>query len=109
MRAPFVFLALAVAMATAQAQEIKIVIGLTGFSCGKWVNTPKKTAQHQALEHWVTGYLSGINMESAGVDFLQGRDIDGLTAWIDNYCSRNPLHAITQALFELVKELRSGR
>ena len=42
-------------------------------------------------------------------DLLRGRDADGLTAWIDNYCRRNPLHPVTQAAHELIKELQSGR
>jgi hypothetical protein len=55
---------------------------------------------------WVTGYLSGLNMESSP-DFLRDRDADGLMAWIDNYCRRNPLHTITQAVHALRNELRS--
>jgi len=98
---------LAVAMSTAHAQEAtKTVIGPTDFSCGKWINTPKRSAEYEVLKSWVTGYLSGTNMGSAGPDFLQGRDVDGLTALIDNYCSRNPLHAITQATYQLILELR---
>jgi hypothetical protein len=54
----------------------------------------------------VFGYLSGTNVENAGVDFLRGRE---LMAWIDNYCQRNPVHGITQAINELIKELQSGR
>ena len=97
------------AISTAQAQEERAIIGPLGsFSCGKWINTPKHTSEYFQLRYWVFGYLSGINMES-GADFLRGRDADGLTVWIDNYCRRNPLHAITQATNELIKELRSGR
>src|SRR5215472_720073 len=85
-------LALAVAMSTAQAQEQegKFIIGPRDFSCGKWTNTPKNTAQHDVLGSWVFGYLSGTNVENAGVDFLRGREPDELMAWIDNYCQRNP-------------------
>jgi hypothetical protein len=107
----FAVLALAVAMSTAQAQEQegKFIIGPRDFSCGKWTNTPKNTAQHDVLGSWVFGYLSGTNAENAGVDFLRGREPDELMAWIDNYCQRNPVHGITQAINELIKELQSGR
>ena len=113
----FAVLALAVAMSTAQAQEQeqeqeqegKFIIGPRDFSCGKWTNTPKNTAQHDVLGSWVFGYLSGTNVENAGVDFLRGREPDELMAWIDNYCQRNPVHGITQAINELIKELQSGR
>ena len=53
--------------------------------------------------------LSGANAENAGVDFLRGIEPDELMAWIDNYCQRNPVHGITQAINELIKELQSGR
>jgi hypothetical protein len=96
------------AISTAQAQEGRAVIGPTDFSCGKWINTPKRTLYHEQQKMWVLGYLSGINMGSP-VDFLRATDVDGLTAWIDNYCHRNPLQGITQAISALTNELRSGR
>ena len=107
----FAVLALAMAMSTAQAQEQegKFIIDPRDFSCGKWINTPKNTAQHDVQGSWVFGYLSGINAENAGVDFLRGKEPDELMAWIDNYCQRNPVHGITQAINELIKELQSGR
>jgi len=104
----FVLLALAVAISTAQVQEPRAIIGPMDFSCGKWVNTPKDTSEHFQVRYWILGYLSGNNMQSS-VDFMRGRDADGLTVWIDNYCRRNPLHAITRAMVELVKELKAGR
>jgi hypothetical protein len=78
----FAVLALAVAMSTAQAQkqEGKFIIGPRDFSCGKWTNTPKNTAQHDVLGSWVFGYLSGANVGNAGVDFLRGREPDELMA-----------------------------
>ena len=99
------------AMATAQAQDGKVVIipHRDGFSCGKWTNAPKRTPEREIYEKWVLGYLSGINVEHTGPDFLRDRDTDGMKAWIDNYCRRNPLHPIAQAVAELIKDLRSGR
>jgi hypothetical protein len=95
----FAMLLLVATISTAQAEqtEPRTLIGPIGFSCGKWTNAPIGTDERAQLEMWVTGYLSGLNMESS-TDFLRDRDADGLTAWIDNYCRRNPLHAITQAL-----------
>jgi len=104
----FAVLALAVAISTAQAQEERGIIGPTDFSCGKWINTPKRTLNHEQQRMWILGYLSGINIESSS-DFLRNRDADGLTVWIDNYCRQYPLRAITQAINALVDELRFGR
>ena len=42
----FVVLLLVAAMSSAQAQEERAIIGPLDFSCGKWVNTPKRTGDH---------------------------------------------------------------
>jgi hypothetical protein len=109
-------LVLVAAISTAQAQTelgtTVIIPQRGGLSCGKWTNTPKHSPEHEIYQKWIFGYLSGVNMEHTkhmGSDFLRDRDTDGLTAWIDNYCRRNPLHPITQAVVELINELRSGR
>jgi hypothetical protein len=103
---------IAAAISTAQAQDRTAIIpNRDGFSCGKWTNTPKRSPERVVYEKWVFGYLSGINIMHTGPDWLAlpGRDVDGLKAWIDNYCRRNPLHPVTQAAHELIKELQSGR
>jgi hypothetical protein len=107
-----VTLLLAASVSAAQAQNnVRIVIepATNGLSCGKWTNTPKNSAQHEIFKKWVLGFVFGMNFENTSGDFLQGRDSDGLTAWIDNYCRSNPLHGITQAVIELVTVLRAGR
>ena len=101
-------LLLIAAISTAQAQEPRAIIGPMDVSCGKWINMPKRTLTHEQLRMWILGYLSGINVESSA-DFLQNRDADGLTVWIDNYCRQNPPRAITHAINALVDELRFGR
>lgn len=97
------------AISAAQAQEVKHMVGPLEFFCGKWVNTAKNTPRHEVLKTWIFGYLSGINVAMADPDFLKGRDVDGITAWVDNYCRRNPLHQITIAIDRLIEELRAKR
>jgi hypothetical protein len=58
-------LLLIAAISTAQAQEERAIIGPTDFYCGKWINTPKRTLNHEQLRMWILGYLSGINVESS--------------------------------------------
>jgi hypothetical protein len=100
-------LLLVAAISTAQAQE-RAVIGPASFSCGKWTNTPKRSPEREVYEKWVLGYLSGVNVHQTGPDFLRDRDAEGLTAWIDNYCRRNPLHHVNQAVLELLDVLHAG-
>jgi hypothetical protein len=103
-------LILVASISTVQPQgDVRAIIGPTNFSCGMWSNTPKQSDQHDVLRSWLFGFISGLNFESTSGDFLRGKDPDGLTAWIDSYCQKNPLNTpVTQAAVELVKELRSG-
>jgi hypothetical protein len=105
-------LLLAVATSTAQAQDDNRTLiepRTNGLSCGGWTNTPKRSVEHEVFKKWVLGFVSGANWENKDGDFLRGTDSDALTAWIDNYCRRNPLNGISQAVIELMKELRSRR
>jgi hypothetical protein len=98
------------AISSAQAQrETRSMVSPSGLSCGKWTDTLKRPYEHEVYKGWVLGYLSGVNSESTGTDFMQGRDAEGLTAWIDDYCRRNPLQDVTRAVYALTDELRSGR
>jgi hypothetical protein len=101
------------ATSTAQAQNEPLRTGITpatgGLSCGRWTNTPKRSHEREVFTKWVLGFLSGVNIESEGSDFLKSMDVDALTAWVDNYCRANPLHGITEAMVELVKVLRAAR
>jgi hypothetical protein len=102
------------AISTAQVRsapapgETRTSLGPLDFSCSKWTNVPKRSTDHEILKGWALGFISGMNWENADGDFLQGRDVDGVTAWIDNYCGRNPLHATTQAIYELIQVLKAG-
>ncbi len=105
-----VTLLLAAYLSDAQAQPRYVIEPKSnGLSCSTWTNTSKQSYESQAYSKWVFGFISGINLENPSGDFLQGRDADGLIAWIDNYCRSNPLNRITQAVVELVTVLRAGR
>ena len=70
-------------------------------------------------EGWVAGFLSGANSILAGseyhIDTLEHAsaetDVQGLWAWIDNYCQAHPLDAVAQAADALGGELirRAGK
>jgi hypothetical protein len=103
-------------VSTAQAQEgtrTIITPATNGPSCGRWTNTPKGSPEREVFRKWVFGFLSGVNWanEDSKADFLRGTDAEGLIAWVDNYCRRNPLHDIVRTMQELVMELerQAGR
>ena len=105
-----VTLLLVASMSAAQAQPRYVIEPKSnGLSCSTWTITSKQSYESQVYSKWVFGFISGINLENPSGDFLQGRDADGLIAWIDSYCRSNPLNRITHAVVELVKVLRAGR
>ena len=96
--------------------EDRVMFGTLGKSCGTWTQLrpagalrDSVPAEFGGLLMWVVGYISGANADSSHPDVLLGRDLDGLIAWIDNYCRANPLKNIASAASSLIVELRSAR
>jgi hypothetical protein len=78
-------------------------IGAGGESCGKWTSQRTDVSARSAREQWVFGYLSGVNRMSPDRQ-ARPTDAEAISAYIDNYCSRNPLHNIGQASLALIDE-----
>jgi len=72
-------------------------IGLGGASCGTWTSRRRlEGIRRTGYEQWVLGFLSGIGYASVK-DPLNDMDMDGVLAWIDNYCQAHPIAAIGEA------------
>jgi len=56
---------------------------------------------------WVTGFLSAFNFygNRREADVAGSTDVNGIFAWLDNYCAANPLHTVAEASVALVTEL----
>jgi hypothetical protein len=80
------------------------VITPSNNSCGSWTQFRSVRAA-TPYGYWALGFLSGSNLNIGEVDFLKGRDADGIYAWIDNYCKANPLEKVTEAVANLAAEL----
>jgi hypothetical protein len=81
-------------------------IGLGAKACGSWTSRRASVQQQVAFESWLFGYLSGLNVLSSG-DVLKGRDVGGLTGWMDNYCRSNPLELVIIGANGLALELKN--
>ena len=80
-------------------------------SCGAWTAARSSGGAASTREAWVLGFLSGYNrfsMQSDGA-VADAAGIEGVKAWIDNYCRANPLDSLTRATFALIRELESRR
>jgi hypothetical protein len=71
-------------------------------SCGKWLEQRKSNAYH-ALGQWVLGWVSAAGYYGKT---LKATDSDAASAWVDQYCTRNPLDQLSDAAPELVRALQ---
>ena len=90
------------------ADGVRMVYGPGMLTCAGWRqhrSTGNKAATLQ-LQAWIDGFLSGYNTASEGTDFLAPQPTkDAYYAWIDNYCSQNPLNKVVRAAAALKNEL----
>jgi hypothetical protein len=88
------------------------ILGAGNSSCGLWTSSRKANdAQEYILTGWVQGYITAINFSSAfdTGDITKSTDMSGVTAYIDNYCSANPLNTVSQAALSLVLKLSAPK
>ncbi len=93
--------------ASAQESQKRAIIGQGTKPCGVMAREIRAGVSQELSHQWVAGFVSGANMEGTGPDFLLDQDFDGLAAWVDNYCSANPLSRLSTAAKLLVQELRA--
>ena len=83
----------------------------SGVSCGSWTEA-RRSDNSLAYQAWIAGFVSGANL-IATIDFptidilaqLQPQNPQPIYAWVDNYCSENPLNTIGDAADWLGNEL----
>jgi hypothetical protein len=77
-------------------------------SCGKWTALRKEHGiEGHAVEFWLLGYVSGYNMYGPDPNGGVGISIDteGMEAFVDQYCTANPMMSLLDAADKLVREL----
>ena len=101
---------IAAAVASPQTSEADyMVLGVGNDSCGKRTEMHAVRGWDNAQDQWVMGYITAHNAvgTSKGNDIAAGTDFSGLRAWLNRWCSDNPLENIADAAAELVIELRT--
>ena len=91
----------------ASASEERMGMGAGMLTCAEWKqNRSDDNFIVFQLEAWVDGFLTGYNVGSPSIDFIPQRNESvAYYAWIDNYCSHNPLNKIVDATIALKSEL----
>lgn len=78
--------------------------------CGQWVTEPAATRKA-----WLLGFLSGMAVLHARIDLKPSDPLNFLSsaeqafAWMDNYCTRNPLNSVTEGAAVLFDEISSRK
>lgn len=104
-------LAIATPASAAVAEEPVVQFRWMGdMTCGGWRSAPSNfnTIQKAALLNWVLGVILGRS-SVRGDDLLRDVEISGVAAWLDDYCSRNPLNTLVQGAYDLEVTLIARR
>jgi len=81
------------------------VIGHGTQTCGAWTAAAKEESVTRLVQRvWVAGYVSGVAI-TTGRDIIGPTDYDGMMAWIDQFCTANPLSTIQVAADALAYRL----
>ena len=91
--------------------EARTAYGVGTSTCAYWKqvrSNDERGPSSLELQSWVDGFLSGYNIGSQGIDFIQPSNEPESVAyyeWIDNYCAKNPLDRLIKATMGLKDEL----
>jgi hypothetical protein len=90
------------------AQELP-VLGQGNLSCSSWIERRAGDALDAAtMTAWVLGYITAFNqyVSDPQGDISTGQNTKELTAWIDDYCRRNPADNFYNASAALIDKFR---
>jgi hypothetical protein len=63
-----------------------------------------------AVDGWVAGYISAYNSIAPDTfNIMGGSDLGGALLWLKNYCEKQPLSELGEAMQLLIKELQPKR
>lgn len=103
-------IAVALFLVVAQSSPDVTILGVGNRTCGAWTDAAKTItldATHRRREFtgWLMGYLSALNVSDEFGGVAVAPDGYGYVAWVDDYCSRNPLDTVYLAAASLTGEL----
>lgn len=107
-RAFIAFMGLAATLAS-PASPAEPIRGAGLTSCGTWAARTRPGIPPLDTFAWIQGYLSAYSeyaYQKNNKDGVFG-DVDwqGIAAWMDNYCQKNPLSSPYDGMLDLIIEL----
>jgi len=81
------------------------------MSCSKYLTEQKKESwAYSGYMAYVAGYFAAVNLKTPNTyNILGNSDLGGAMLWLKNYCERQPLSNIANALQVLIVELYPSR
>lgn len=80
------------------------IIGAGSLPCSAWTNRTKSAIVKGALESWVVGFISGLNI-SGDRELIGGGDLGAIVAWMEQRCKAKPTDQIGVAALDLAMQL----
>jgi len=75
-------------------------------SCGNWIeNRQKNNAYNLALEGYIAGFLSSYHLYGGTQDLLKGQNLTSAYAYMDKFCSKNPLDFMFIGLIQMIQKV----
>ena len=83
------------------------VLGYGTNSCGSYVATRSQPVARDVYITWLTGFLTEFNISNRQgiLDASAHTDGLGIQAWLDTYCTANPLVPFATASLALLADL----
>lgn len=91
---------------------VSVSLGRASDSCGKWTTATSEkikgnSRHYNGYADWLAGYFTAYNRWIPGKQRrAEKMDLDGLMAWVDNYCAANPLKKVSSAASALIQHIR---
>lgn len=89
--------------ATASAKWIQ---GSGSDKCATWTQFYAPQAKANGMQIWVQGYISGVNVTSAGPDFYEKSDNQAIDMAINTYCKDKPFDPLVKATDFVIQMLK---
>ncbi|MFA5493529.1 MAG: hypothetical protein WC247_02040 [Porticoccaceae bacterium] len=90
---------------TVLAEGTVNVVGSGNNSCGTWMKDRKTTSDWHQAGQWINGYYVAAQELLSKDLSLKKVDTYALAAFVDKYCSDNPLDSVFDDTLPLLKEL----
>lgn len=86
---------------------VYMAISCETFRAERW---DPKGVRYNQIQAWISGYITAFNgWEPDTHNILGNSNVADVESWIENYCVANPLSDLSNAMVELVQELRPKR